>query len=224
MAQNNAMVKKGRCLNFGNCNKANTKEIIDINVGEDFVCPECEGELVEVKVTDTPWILIIGGAVAVLAIAVVTFIFFNQDGGTEPLGGGAGGNITVVDSIAVDTLMQSGADIDTDTKQITEVEVVQPAGTVTETTQTSKESSAGGVVTKDLGYAVWTGKVKNGRPHDVQGTLTFKASHIIDSRDEKGRTAGPGDRVIGTFEDGHLTQGKWYKSDGNVESIILGGV
>lgn len=85
-----------------------------------------------------------------------------------------------------------------------------------------KES--GGVVTKDLGYAVWTGKMKNGKPHDVQGTLKFKTSHAIDSRDDKKRMAGPGDKVIGTFEDGHLTQGKWYKSDGNVESIILGGL
>ena len=34
--------------------------------------------------------------------------------------------------------------------------------------------------------------------------------------------AEPGDKVIGTFENGHLTQGKWYKSDGNVESLIIG--
>lgn len=220
MAQNNAMVKKGRCLNFGNCNKANTKEIIDINVGEDFVCPECEGELVEVKVKETPWALIVGGVVAVLVIAVGAFFFFNQDGKAETPGGGAGGDITVVDSVSVDTLTQSSTDMDTE--QITEVEVVQPVGT--EPTETPKEPTAGGIVTKDLGYAVWTGKVKNGKPHDVQGTLTFKTSHIIDSRDDKGRTAGPGDKVIGTFEDGHLTQGKWYKSDGNVESIVLGGV
>lgn len=78
--------------------------------------------------------------------------------------------------------------------------------------------------TKDLGYAIWTGKMKNGKPHDTQGTLKFKTSHVIDSRDEKGRVAGPGDTVIGTFENGHLTQGKWYKKDGNVESVILGGV
>lgn len=81
-----------------------------------------------------------------------------------------------------------------------------------------------GVVTKDLGYAIWTGKMKNGKPHDVQGTLKFTAKHVIDSRDDSKRTASPGEKVIGTFEDGHLTQGKWYKLDGNVESIILGGL
>lgn len=74
----------------------------------------------------------------------------------------------------------------------------------------------------DLGYAVWTGKMKNGKMHDSQGTLTFKSSHIIDSRDDKQRTAHAGDKVIGTFENGHLVQGRWYKSDGNSESIILG--
>lgn len=82
----------------------------------------------------------------------------------------------------------------------------------------------GGTVTKDLGYAVWTGKMKNGKFHDVQGTLKFKTSHVIDARDEKGRVAGPGDVVIGTFEDGRLTNGKWYKKDGNIESLILGGI
>lgn len=82
----------------------------------------------------------------------------------------------------------------------------------------------GSTVTKDLGYAVWTGKMKNGKFHDVQGTLKFKTSHVIDARDEKGRMAGPGDVVIGTFEDGRLTNGKWYKKDGNIESLILGGI
>ncbi len=75
---------------------------------------------------------------------------------------------------------------------------------------------------KDLGYAQWTGKMKNGLPHDTQGTLKFKSRHIIDSRDPKQRVAGAGDRVIGEFENGHLVQGRWYKTDGNVESIIIG--
>lgn len=75
---------------------------------------------------------------------------------------------------------------------------------------------------KNLGYATWSGKLKNGLPHDTQGTLTFKTRHIIDSRDEKKRVADAGDKVIGEFENGHLVQGRWYKKDGNVESIIIG--
>ena len=42
----NKLNKKGRCRNLGNCPKANTKEIIEVGIGEDFVCPECGGQLV----------------------------------------------------------------------------------------------------------------------------------------------------------------------------------
>ena len=42
----NSLNKKGRCMNIGNCNKANTKEVIEVGLGEDFVCPECGGQLV----------------------------------------------------------------------------------------------------------------------------------------------------------------------------------
>lgn len=77
-----------------------------------------------------------------------------------------------------------------------------------------------GTVTKDLGYAVYKGKVKSGKMHDNNGVLTFKQKHIIESRDVKKRMAEPGEKVVGIFEDGHLTTGTWYKNDGNKETII----
>jgi len=76
---------------------------------------------------------------------------------------------------------------------------------------------------KNLGYATFRGALKNGKPHDVNGRLVFKTSHIIDSRDLKGRVAEPGDYVIGEFSDGHLVQGIWYRNDHQVKgSIIIG--
>lgn len=215
MAQNNAMLKKGRCLNFGNCNKANTKEIVEINVGEDFVCPDCQGDLVEVKVSKPPYGLIAGGVVAVLAIAVGAY-FFLMKGDTIPTEPVTDSEITMIDSVKTEECMNN-----TDKE-----EIIEPAPEVepVKSSEADKQPTTGGIVTKDLGYAVWTGKMKNGKPHDVQGILKFKTNHIIDSRDDKERMAGPGDKVIGTFEEGHLTQGKWYKTDGNVESIILGGL
>ena len=76
---------------------------------------------------------------------------------------------------------------------------------------------------KNLGYATFRGALKNGKPHDVNGRLVFKTSHIIDSRDLKGRVAEPGDYVIGEFYDGHLVQGIWYRNDHQVKgSIIIG--
>ena len=79
---------------------------------------------------------------------------------------------------------------------------------------------AGGIVTKDLGYAVYKGRMKNGLMNDENGVLTFKTTHIIEPRDVKKREAKAGEKVIGIFEDGHLTTGTWYKSDGNKEVII----
>lgn len=76
---------------------------------------------------------------------------------------------------------------------------------------------------KNLGYAVFKGTLKNGKPDDVNGRLIFKSSHVIDSRDPKGRVADAGDYVIGEFSEGHLVQGIWYGSDNVVKgSVIIG--
>lgn len=80
--------------------------------------------------------------------------------------------------------------------------------------------SENGIVTKDFGYAVYKGRMKNGLMNDDNGVLTFKTTHIIEPRDVKKREAKAGEKVIGIFEDGHLTTGTWYKSDGNKEVII----
>lgn len=99
----------------------------------------------------------------------------------------------------------------THTKAVLEVTVeAQPQG----------GGTTDGTVTKDFGYAVYKGKMKNGKMHDNNGVLTFKQKHIIESRDVKKRMAEPGEKVVGIFEDGHLTTGTWYKKDGNKETII----
>lgn len=87
-------------------------------------------------------------------------------------------------------------------------------------TTTASASTSG---SKDLGYAVFKGTMRNGCPEDVNGRLVFKTSHVIDSRDPKGRIAEPGDYVIGEFSEGHLVQGIWYGADNQVKgSIIIG--
>lgn len=75
---------------------------------------------------------------------------------------------------------------------------------------------------KDLGYATWKGEMKNGLPHGV-GTMTYKQSHLIDSRDPDARTADPGDYVMGEFSEGKLVQGRWCDKDNNVKGVILIG-
>ena len=75
--------------------------------------------------------------------------------------------------------------------------------------------------TLSLGYATWEGTIKGGKP-DGKGTMKFSSSHRIDSRDSKGRVAEAGDKVEGSYVNGHLSFGKWYKSDGTTETIMLG--
>ena len=72
---------------------------------------------------------------------------------------------------------------------------------------------------KNLGYATFKGSW----PNDVNGRMIFKSSHIIDSKDPKGRVAEAGDYVIGEWSNGHLVQGIWYGPDNQVKgSIIIG--
>lgn len=82
-------------------------------------------------------------------------------------------------------------------------------------------SSIARQVTLSLGYATWEGAIKSGKP-DGRGTMRFSSSHRIDSRDPKGRIAEAGDKVEGSYVNGHLSFGKWYKSDGTTETIMLG--
>lgn len=75
--------------------------------------------------------------------------------------------------------------------------------------------------TLNLGYATWTGNIRNGKP-DGKGTMKFNASHRIDTRDSQKRMAEAGERIEGTYINGHLEMGRWYKSDGTTETIMLG--
>ena len=56
MAQN-LTVRKGKCINFGNCKKADAKEIIEVNLGDDFICPEpdCGSDLIIIPPQRTWW-------------------------------------------------------------------------------------------------------------------------------------------------------------------------
>lgn len=198
---------KGICKNYDECDLASEKVVQEAEK-TNFVCKECGKPLYAVPGGGDTGGGLNKGLLAAIAAAVV-------------LGGGVGGYFAF-----------SGDDAPAEKPGVEEPVPPQPepvpspvADPVAEPEGDPKvtpQPSPSQVVTKDLGYAVWTGKMKNGKMHDTQGTLTFKSAHIIDSRDDKQRTANAGDKVIGTFENGHLVQGRWYKSDGNSESIILG--
>jgi len=97
------------------------------------------------------------------------------------------------------------------------VQSSKPAQTTKPVTQAPAKSSTSGM--KNLGYANFRGSW----PNDVNGRMEFKSTHVIDSKDPKGRMASPGDYVIGEWSDGHLVQGIWYGSDNQVKGSILIG-
>lgn len=84
--------------------------------------------------------------------------------------------------------------------------------------KTEEVQSTSGEV--DLGYASYSGSLKNGKP-DGYGTLRFRRSHAVDSYDQDD-VAESGDRISGTFRNGHLESGKWRKSSGEVQTLMIG--
>ena len=219
----------GICLN-DNCQKCKNKEVQQVSVRKDFVCEECGKPLRECPPPKSgPNKMVIAAIAAVIVIAVGVGCFLGFSGGDTP-------ESTPVDSLNVqsDSLSQSSdtvtvlrtdtiKQIDTVTieKTVEKVETPKAIKTTTTTTKTSKASgTAKGSV--NLGYAKFTGTVSGGKPNG-QGTMRFTSSHVIDSRDPKGRVADAGDYVIGEWVNGKLVQGRWYGSDNNVKgSIIIG--
>lgn len=105
------------------------------------------------------------------------------------------------------------------TPAIKEVTKTSPSSTPYQS-NSSKESSKS-ITSKNLGYGTWSGSLQNGLPHGM-GTMTYSSSHIIDSRDSKGRVAQPGEYIVGEWDKGHLVQGRWFKNDGTKEAVIIG--
>ena len=213
----------GICLN-DNCEKCKSKEVQEIPARKDFVCqnPECGKPLRECpppkKGGNMKLIAIIAGVVVLLAII----------GGIIALGGSGEEvpkpepvTVAPVDSDSIKAakmaaenqkLKDSLAAVEAANAKKQEAPAAKPAAPAA-----PKPAASGG--SKNLGYATFKGSW----PNDVNGRMVFKTSHVIDSKDPKGRVAEAGDYVIGEWADGHLVQGIWYGADNQVKgSVIIG--
>ena len=216
----------GICLN-DNCEKCKSKEIQEIPARKDFVCqnPECGKPLRECPPPKEggkgKLIGIIAGAVVLLAIIGGIIAMSGGDKETpkepEPV------TVAPVDSDSIKAaemaeenqrLKDSLAAVEAANAKKLETPAAKPA---TPAAPASKPAAASG--SKNLGYATFKGSW----PNDVNGRMEFKSSHVIDSKDPKGRVAEPGDYVIGEWSDGHLVQGIWYGADNQVKGSILIG-
>ena len=214
----------GICLN-DNCEKCKSKEIQEIPARKDFVCqnPECGKPLRECpppkKGGNMKLIGIIAGVVALLAI-VGGIIAFGGSGEEAPKQEPVA--VAPVDSDSIKAaqmaaenqkLKDSLAAAEAAKKQAEENAKQKGKD------QTPKPQPPTGGGSKNLGYATFKGSW----PNDVNGRMVFKTSHVIDSKDPKGRVAEAGDYVIGEWADGHLVQGIWYGADNQVKgSVIIG--
>ena len=215
----------GICLN-DNCEKCKSKEVQEIPARKDFVCqnPECGKPLRECpppkKGGNTKLIAIIAGAVLLLAI-IGGIIAMSGSGEETPKQEPVA--VAPVDSDSIKAaqmefenqrLKDSLAAVEAAQKQAEEDSKKKP-----EEEKKPQPPTGGGGGSKNLGYATFKGSW----PNDVNGRMVFKESHVIDSKDPKGRVAEAGDYVIGEWSDGHLVQGIWYGADNQVKgSVIIG--
>lgn len=214
--------KYGICLN-DECPKCKSKEVQQIPLRKDLVCTECGKELRECPPPKK------GGNMSIILGAVAVIVIGGGIAAYTMMGGSSESNeivlpdTTAVTSEKVDTTaadVSTPTDVETPKEADNEVKQkpVQVAPAEPKPAQPAQPSSGN----KNLGYAKFTGSLKSGQPHG-QGRMTFISSHVIDSRDSKGRVADAGDYVIGEWNNGNLVQGRWYGSDGNVKgSIIIG--
>ena len=89
--------------------------------------------------------------------------------------------------------------------------------TVQKESEAKKTSAAAGVL--HLGYGSYDGDTRNGQPHG-NGVLTFNTSHLIPGTVDC--TARAGEKVVGTFREGKVNLGTWYRNDGTQMMVKLG--
>ena len=104
----------------------------------------------------------------------------------------------------------------TDTLQVTsEPQEVKPEIQQQLTSDPDSET-LNGKGTIDLGYGIYTGELKNGKPHGY-GKITYKTkSKIISSKDF---IANPGDTFEGDFRDGKISGLGYWDHDGNKTAV-----
>lgn len=211
------MTRRGSCINFGNCSKADLKETIELGVTEDFVCPECESELTEIvgkKGSGGKKLpLVIGGVVLVLAL-VGGGLFFALSGNE------ADEEFDYTElSANEDVELAVSEVVEPQEETVVEPQAEKPAAEATAPTVKNAPAASSGL---ELGFGSYKGETKNGKAHGM-GTLYFSQHHQISERDRQERYAEAGDYIVGEFYNGELVQGKLYDSSNNQkQTIILG--
>lgn len=77
--------RRGRCTNFGNnCPIADSNKVVEVDITEDFVCPECQSDLTEIVKKPFPkWI--VGAIAAVVLLGGGIGAWLALSGAPEPV-------------------------------------------------------------------------------------------------------------------------------------------
>lgn len=210
----------GMCLN-DNCSKCKSKEVQQIAARKDFVCSECGKPLRECPPPKNWWDqngkwVIIVAIIVLAAVGVGVFLLLGGDEKKEP---------------KIELPQAPSDSVKTEPVKADSVQVPEKKDTVaTEPApqeQAQKEESEEKTVveksknpkygTVNLGYGVYTGDLKNGKPHGF-GKIKYTKQHKIVSSQEY--VAFPGDIYEGEFRDGRVSGsfGYWYH-DGTQTAI-----
>lgn len=210
----------GMCLN-DNCSKCKSKEVQQIAARKDFVCSECGKPLRECPPPKTWWDqngkwVIIAAIIVLAAVGVGVFLLLGGDEKKEP-------KIelpqTTSDSVKTEPVKADSVQV----PEKKDTVVTEPAPQEEAPKEESEEKT---IVEKpknpkygtvNLGYGVYTGDLKNGKPHGF-GKIKYTKQHKIVSSQEY--VAFPGDTYEGEFRDGRVSGsfGYWYH-DGTQTAI-----
>ena len=210
------MNRKGNCLNFGNCPKADRKEIIELGITEDFVCPECNSDLNEILAQKSG-----GGKTKLVIVAVIAVLGLVGGGTFFALSGGE-------EASPAATIEQPTSATEQPASATTE----QPANTATvpevkpesvpEKVKTPAPEQQQKSSSVNFEFGSYKGETKNGKAHGM-GTLYYSKHQLISTRDRQERYAESGDYLVGEFYNGEVVQGKLFdKSNSQKEAIIVG--
>lgn len=220
---NNSLVKKGKCLNIGECQNANNKKILEIDTLEPFVCPDCKTELVPVASGGKGFNLgvIAGVLLLVLAIGGGAYWFFTKADVPEIT------KETGVEGTPESSVPQSLPD---ENREEMIVESTETGESVEKTPEgnpyveinrpTEGENPVlNGKGTISYNYGKYTGDIQNGKAHGNGQLQYFKRTRISEN-DDKERYAEEGDYVIGLFRNDKVVQIEWFGKDKKLKEVI----
>lgn len=235
-----AKIKKYRCLNFGNCEKAGKKEQFEIPEGGEMKCPECGSEMIqEVKASNGMMIAIIVAAVVALAVAAIA-LFRGSEKEEEPqleettevveeATDAAEDSIKAAEAAARQAKADSIAAVEAAAAAEAEAKAKEDSIKAAEEAAKAKGKTPSApsnyLTNARCEYGLYTGPAVNGKPGGGLGTIKVQGSHSINLNNARKETIAitTGDTILNAkFTDGRLVSGLVKFANGQARQFNVG--